>query len=98
MGPEESATRRLNLAQCFNPMGSLVGMYVAMNFIQARLHPMDSGARAQLNEVEFNAVKDADLSVLIGPYLIIAAVIAVMFVLIRVVKMALVTSLVHLLR
>ncbi|MDY4731279.1 MAG: L-fucose:H+ symporter permease [Prevotella sp.] len=87
MGPEESATRRLNLAQCFNPMGSLVGMYVAMNFIQARLNPMDSGARAQLNEVEFNAVKDADLSVLIGPYLIIAAVIAAMFVLIRVVKM-----------
>ena len=37
MGPEESATRRLNLAQSFNPMGSLLGMFVAMNFIQARL-------------------------------------------------------------
>lgn len=31
MGPEETATRRLNLAQSFNPLGSLAGMYVAMN-------------------------------------------------------------------
>lgn len=33
MGPAESATRRLNLAQAFNPMGSLLGMIVASNFI-----------------------------------------------------------------
>ena len=35
MGTEETSTRRLNFAQCFNPIGSLMGMYVAMNFIQA---------------------------------------------------------------
>ncbi|QDT68854.1 L-fucose-proton symporter [Planctomycetes bacterium MalM25] len=29
MGPPETATRRLNLAQAFNPMGSLCGMFVA---------------------------------------------------------------------
>ena len=34
MGSEETATRRLSLAQAFNPIGTLVGMYVAMNFIQ----------------------------------------------------------------
>lgn len=39
MGDEESATRRLNLAQAFNPIGSLMGMFVAMNFIQNRLSP-----------------------------------------------------------
>ena len=38
MGTEETATRRLNLAQAFNPIGSLMGMYVAMNFIQNKLH------------------------------------------------------------
>ena len=42
MGPEETATRRLNLAQCFNPCGSIIGMFVAMNFIQAKLNPMSS--------------------------------------------------------
>ena len=29
MGPEATATRRLNLAQAFNPLGSIVGMFVA---------------------------------------------------------------------
>lgn len=87
MGTEETSTRRLNLAQCFNPMGSLLGMFVAMNFIQARLNPLDSAARAKLNDAEFNAIKEADLSVLITPYLIIAAVIAVMFFVIYFAKM-----------
>jgi FHS family L-fucose permease-like MFS transporter len=37
MGPEQTATRRLNLAQAFNPMGSLIGMVVASNLVLARL-------------------------------------------------------------
>ena len=87
MGSEETSTRRLNLAQCFNPMGSLLGMFVAMNFIQARLNPMDTETRAQLDDTAFNTMKEADLSVLITPYLIIAAVIALMFIIIFCVKM-----------
>ena len=87
MGTEETSTRRLNLAQCFNPMGSLLGMFVAMNFIQARLNPMSTEERALLDDTQFDAIKDADLSVLITPYLIIAAVIAVMFIVIFSVKM-----------
>lgn len=82
MGTEETATRRLNLAQSFNPMGSLLGMYVAMNFIQAKLNPLDTASRAGLTPVEFEAVKEYDLSVLIGPYLAIGLVILAMFVLI----------------
>ena len=87
MGPEETATRRLNFAQCFNPIGSLVGMYVAMNFIQNRLNPMDTAARSTLSQSEFEAVRDADLGVLISPYLTIGIVIIVMFILIAITKM-----------
>ena len=83
MGTEQTATRRLNLAQCFNPMGSLLGMYVAMNFIQARLNPMGTAERAQLSDQEFNAMKDSDLSVLIGPYLAIGLVILAILLVIR---------------
>ncbi len=82
MGTEATATRRLNLAQSFNPMGSLLGMYVAMNFIQARLNPLDTAGRARLGDAEFEAVKEADLSVLIGPYLAIGLVIMAMFLVI----------------
>ena len=85
MGTEETATRRLNLAQSFNPMGSLLGMFVAMNFIQARLHPLDTADRALLNEKEFEAIKEADLSVLIAPYLAIGLVILLMLIVIRLV-------------
>jgi FHS family L-fucose permease-like MFS transporter len=87
MGTEETATRRLNLAQSFNPMGSLIGMFVAMNFIQARLNPLDTAGRAELSETEFAAMRDSDLSVLIGPYLIIGLVITAMFLVIRFAKM-----------
>jgi FHS family L-fucose permease-like MFS transporter len=87
MGPEESATRRLNMAQAFNPIGSLCGMYVAMNFIQNRLDPMDTAQRAQLAADQFEAVKQHDLTVLVAPYLTIGIVIFAMLLLIRFVKM-----------
>lgn len=87
MGSEATATRRLNLAQAFNPMGSLLGMYVAMNFIQAKLNPLDTAGRATLGEAEFEAMKQADLQVLITPYLIIGAVITTMFLVIWLARM-----------
>lgn len=82
MGSEETATRRLNMAQSFNPIGSLLGMWVAMTFIQGRLNPMDTEARNALSATEFEAVRDADLLVLITPYVIIGAVVLLMFALI----------------
>lgn len=87
MGSPETATRRLNFAQAFNPLGSLCGMFVAMNFIQARLNPMSTAERATLSPAEFEVVKDYDLTILIGPYLAIAAVIVVMLMVIRLYKM-----------
>lgn len=87
MGPEATATRRLNLAQSFNPMGSLLGMYVAMNYIQSRLDPLDTTARAGLDEAHWEAVKAHDLDVLTGPYLMIGLVIVAMIVAIAFVKM-----------
>lgn len=87
MGPEPTATRRLNMAQSFNPVGSLMGMWVAMNFIQARLNPLGTEERAGLTDAEFEAVRDADLLTLITPYVFIGLVVVLMFVVIAVVKM-----------
>ncbi len=83
MGSEDTATRRLNLAQAFNPVGSLLGMFVAMNFIQNRLDPADTADRANMGEAAFEAVKEHDLSVLIGPYLIIGLIVIAMLLVIR---------------
>ena len=87
MGDEKTATQRLNLAQAFNPIGSLTGMFVAMNFIQSKMSPLSTQERALLSDSEFEAVKAADLHVLILPYVIVGLAIIVLFVLIKVAKM-----------
>ncbi|MDR0939170.1 MAG: L-fucose:H+ symporter permease [Mediterranea sp.] len=87
MGTEETATRRLNLAQSFNPIGSLLGMYVAMRFIQARLSEASTTERAMMDTHTFEAVKQSDLATLITPYLFIGLLILVMLALIGCVSM-----------
>lgn len=72
MGPEGTATRRLNLAQSFNPMGSLMGMFVAMSFILANLNPMTETGRRVLEGVAGGAtcheqVLDAAVAALAEP-------------------------------
>ncbi len=54
MGDEQTATRRLNLAQAFNPMGSIVGMFVASMFILANLNATSEDGRRQMEELAEN--------------------------------------------
>lgn len=88
MGDERTATRRLNLAQAFNPIGSLLGMFAAMFFIQSRLNPMSTAERAQLSIEEFEAVKQADLQILIMPYVVVGLAVLLLFFVIRFTKMS----------
>lgn len=89
MGSEETATRRLNLAQAFNPIGNLAGMYVALHFVQGRMSPMSSAARFELPQAQFDALKSHDLGILIQPYIYLGAVVLVVLVLIWFMKMPL---------
>ncbi|TWU48724.1 L-fucose-proton symporter [Rubripirellula tenax] len=58
MGPPETATQRLNLAQAFNPIGSLTGMFVAATFVAPNLDvsefrsSMESGSPAAVQYVD----------------------------------------------
>ena len=87
LGNEKTATQRLNLAQAFNPIGSLLGMYVAMNFIQNKLNPMSTTERNTLTNDEFIAIRNSDLTVLTEPYIIIGIVITIILLLFLFVKM-----------
>jgi FHS family L-fucose permease-like MFS transporter len=78
MGPEDTATRRLNFAQSFNPMGSLLGMLTAKNIILARLDKADEASRRVLQETapeKFAAISQHDLNVIIGPYMVLGLVV-----------------------
>jgi FHS family L-fucose permease-like MFS transporter len=92
MGDPETATRRLNLAQAFNPMGSLMGMFVASKFILSNL---ESEARDSTGNLIFNSlsisekagIRTHDLEVIRNPYVILGFVVIIMLIIISMVKM-----------
>jgi MFS family permease len=78
MGPPETAARRLNFAQAFNPVGSLMGMFIAKDFILARLDPATEAARRTMVESDpagFEKIQIADLAVIVWPYAILGGVV-----------------------
>lgn len=92
MGDQQTATRRLNLAQSFNPMGSLLGMFVASNFVLTSLNSDKRDAAGSLifntlNEAEKAAIRTHDLAVIRNPYVILGIVVLCMFVIISLAKM-----------
>ncbi|HPE55442.1 MAG TPA: L-fucose:H+ symporter permease [Bacteroidales bacterium] len=86
MGSSETATRRLNLAQAFNPLGSLMGMFTAQQLILAKLNMATAADRAAMNPADLASVTTSDLAIIRFPYIAIAIVILIMFVLIAVTK------------
>jgi FHS family L-fucose permease-like MFS transporter len=87
MGAEETSTRRLNLAQSFNPMGSLLGMFVAQQFILARLDPATAAERGAMGAEQLAALTAQDLAVIRTPYIGIAFVLVVVFAAIALARM-----------
>jgi FHS family L-fucose permease-like MFS transporter len=90
MGPEETATRRLNFAQSFNPMGSLIGMLVAKELILARLDKTDEAGRRILQQAapdQFAALCQHDLDIIIWPYMMLGLVVLAMFVVFALAKL-----------
>lgn len=92
MGKEETATRRLNLAQAFNPIGSLLGMFVASKYILASLQSDIRNEKGELifstlSQIEKMTIRTHDLAIIRNPYLILGGVVIVMFFLILIYKM-----------
>jgi MFS transporter, FHS family, L-fucose permease len=92
MGSQETATRRLNLAQSFNPMGSLLGMFVASQFILTNLQSDKRDASGNLifetlSAAEKATIRTHDLAIIRDPYVILGFVVIAMFILIALYKM-----------
>ena len=92
MGAEETATQRLNLAQSFNPLGALSGLFVAQVFILGALQSdnVDANGNAiyeTLSETAKSAVKTSDLLVIRNPYVGLGIFVIFMLVVIALVKM-----------
>jgi len=67
LGPEESATRRLNLAQAFNPVGTNIGVLVAATLILPKLDSPVDLASASPEQVQ--VIRAGQLGAVMGPYI-----------------------------
>lgn len=83
MGPEESGTRRLNLAQAFNPIGSITGVLLSKVFILSQLNQSSALERAAMDKEQLAAIQAEELSAVMGPYVGVAVVLAILWVLIK---------------
>ena len=86
LGSKETSTRRLNLAQAFNPIGSLMGMFVASRIVLAKLESDTAAVReigfSNLEETAKTAIREHDLDIIRNPYVALGCVVVLVFVII----------------
>jgi MFS transporter, FHS family, L-fucose permease len=87
MGDPKSATRRLNLAQSFNPIGSILGVLLSKLFILSHLDAAGAEERARMSAGQLKAIQSSELSAVMGPYVGVAFLLVVIWILIAVVRM-----------
>src|ERR1035437_623589 len=84
LGAESTATRRLNLAQAFNPVGTNIGVLLASTLILPKLvDPVDISS---LSPAQLHTIRAGELGAVMGPYLGLAFVLVLIFVLIAIQK------------
>jgi FHS family L-fucose permease-like MFS transporter len=79
IGPESTATRRLNFAQSFNPFGAISGVVISQVFILSQLNTMSAEARAVLPVEELVGIQERELGVLTNTYMTIGLVMVGLF-------------------
>lgn len=83
MGDSATATQRLNLAQSFNPIGSLTGMLVAKFLVLDKIMSTNYDTSAEilaLGNEKATQIKEYDLDVISNPYIAIGIFVAIVFV------------------
>lgn len=86
MGPRGNATRRLNFAQAFNPVGSNLGVLLAAVFILPNVSPATPADRAAMSQHELTVMQSSELQAVMGPYLSLALLYLVIAIAIAVVR------------
>jgi L-fucose:H+ symporter permease len=87
MGDEATATRRLNLAQSFNPIGSISGVVISKFFILSRLNTVGAEERAAMPAEALRAIQQTELTAVMGPYVTIGIVLLALWLVIAITKM-----------
>ena len=87
LGPSDTATRRLNFAQSFNPFGAITGVVISQIFILSQLNTMTASQRANLTDADLQAIQMGELNAVTTTYMILGAVMLVILLAIFLTKM-----------
>lgn len=87
MGSQETATRRLNLAQSFNPFGAMTGIILSMTFIMSKLNVADAGDRALMTAQQLQDIQAVELNAVTFTYMFIGCILAVIMLFMLLVPM-----------
>ncbi len=87
MGPEENATRRLNLAQAFNPIGSIVGVLLSQYFILGELHHANALERAAMSTEVLEQIQVKELNAVTMTYVCVGVALLIIFGMILLTRM-----------
>ena len=89
LGDKETATQRLNLAQAFNPIGSLIGMIIAQVFVIEALRSDDftNETYNALSSTELAAIRENDLEIISIPYIALGVLVLIIMGIIIFTKM-----------
>ena len=87
LGSKETATQRLNLAQAFNPVGLILGLLIAQQFVLKKLKSDDISDFSSLDEASKILIKTSDLIVIRDPYVILGILLIGVFILFATIKM-----------
>ena len=90
LGPEKTATQRLNLAQSFNPLGSVIGTLLCQLLILARLEELNKKIDTSAAAEKVSEIQSQQLFIVITPYLIVGSVLIAVWLLIAFKRMPLV--------
>jgi len=74
IGPEDTATRRLNFSQSFNPFGAIAGVVISQVFILSQLNLFTASERATLQSSELEAIQLQELNSVTVTYALLGAV------------------------
>lgn len=68
LGPDQTAVRRLNFAQAFNPVGSIAGILLAQQLILSNLNPATADERAAMPAEQLSEIVHSELFWVCAPY------------------------------
>ncbi|MEN8075800.1 L-fucose:H+ symporter permease [Clostridioides difficile] len=80
LGPEETSVRRLNMAQAFNPLGSLAGILMAKFFILSNLNSATYEERVAMTPEALSAIRSNELLWVCVPYVGLVAIALIIWV------------------